>query len=211
MKIKVSPKSDEITWEELADLLHESFEERLQQGLHFSCSYLTASDLERKSQKSIVLTAIDEDNKVLAGTVTLTISKENDYCLKAYHSNLAVKPDYKNQGVATLLFNSFLDIATANNCDYVYSDTAIGATSSVKWHKKNGYKIVGLRSFLLTNYYSYIFRLQLKHHPLWSNSLYCYLRFLLSALKCRLCYDVNGNYKMLMRLRIKFGKMLLSR
>ena len=75
MKIKVSPKSDEITWEELADLLHESFEERLQQGLHFSCSYLTASDLERKSQKSIVLTAIDEDNKVLAGTVTLTISK----------------------------------------------------------------------------------------------------------------------------------------
>lgn len=136
MNIIIKIKGDETTWDELANLLHESFQERLMQGLHFSCSYLTAEQLERMSTKDIVLLAIDNDNNELAGTVSLNVSSKRNGSMWAYHYNLAIKPTYKNCGVASKLFERFQEIAQLKGCTHIISDTAVGATSSVKWHLK---------------------------------------------------------------------------
>ena len=199
MSVVVSPKGNDISWEELADLLHEAFEERLHQGLKFSCSYLTADELKRRSCGSIVLVAKDTDNGLLIGTVTIQINRERSHSW-AYHSNLAIKPEKKHSGIASQLFSSLIEIALSHNCEYIKSDTAIGANSSVKWHLKNGFKIVGLDSFSSTNYYSYVFRRQLKSNFFWENTMCLKILFLLSSIKCKLCYHENGNYTQLMEL-----------
>ena len=177
MNIIIKIKGDETTWDELANLLHESFQERLMQGLHFSCSYLTAGQLERMSAKDIVLLAIDNDNDELAGTVSLNVSSKRNGSMWAYHYNLAIKPTYKNCGIASKLFERFQEIAQLKGCEFITSNTAEGATSSVKWHLKNGFEKVGLCSWDSTNYYSILFRKQLKHHWFWSYGLLCGLSY----------------------------------
>lgn len=191
MNIKICLKDENTTWDDLANLLHESFEERLQQGLHFSCSYLTAEDLKKRSANSIVLTAIDIDSGNLAGTVSFDFYSKNNCCW-AYHYNLAISPRYKRHGIATLLLDAGISIARERGCEYINSDTAVGAKSSVKWHKKNGFRIIGINSWAKGNYYSYIFRKQLVFDKKWSNPIYCRIHYYLSALKWRLGYKKNG-------------------
>ena len=46
MNIEIHQKDDRTSWEELTKLFHEAFQERLDQGLHFSCSYFTPEELK---------------------------------------------------------------------------------------------------------------------------------------------------------------------
>lgn len=202
MNIDIHPKDDNISWQELVDLFHESFQERLDQGLHFTCSYFTAEELERRGANNTVLVAIDQDNHQLVGTAFIEIMHDKKKKW-GYLTNMAIRPDCKRYGIGSKLEQQRMAIAQANDCDYVISDTAVGATSSVKWHLKNGFKKVKMTSFDATNYYSYIFRKQLKPHPLWSSDWYCRMRLFLSSITCRLKFHKNGNYTALMKLYVK--------
>ena len=194
MNIEIRIKDESISWEELTDLVHESFQERLDQGLHFSSSDITPEDFKRYGSSRIVLVAIDRDSNALAGTVSLQLNKKDDI-LWGYHGGLAVKPRYKRHGIATRLFGRLVEIAKENRCEYIQSDTSVGAKSSVKWHKKNGFKIVDLCSFKSTNYYSYIFKKDLTPHPDTKkiNPIKEKLSFLKKALQCRMYHLSNGD------------------
>jgi len=208
MNIEIRQKGEETTWEELAELMHEAFLERLEQGLHFSCAYLTAEQMEKKCANSIVLLAIDtDDHDSLAGTVSIEISAKGGNALCALHYYLAVRPQYKHCGVASLLFIKVQEIAKEKGCSHIISDTAMGAESSVQWHLKNGFKIIGLDSFTSSNYYSYIFRKQLKPHVLWSNSLFCKVHYWLSALKRRMTFNEDGKSSFLMTMYLKMRNL----
>lgn len=199
MNFEIHPKDECTSWEELVLLFHESFQERLDQGLNFTCSFFTPEDLRRRSADNVVLVAIDKDNENrLVGTVSFKKLSKNE----AEHLNLAVAPSYKHAGVATLLLKAFIDLAFQNGCDHIVSDTAEPAISSVKWHKKNGFYPFSLRSFGSTNYYSIIFRKQLKHHWLWSNPNCCALRFALSSATYKFYRNSDGSLS-------KLGKILL--
>lgn len=203
MNIIIRIKDNDISWDDLANLLHEAFEERLQNGMHFTCSSITVSELEKECEGSIVLVAIDDDTNTLTGTVSMRFNEMNDSESWAYHFNLAVSPTYKHCGIATRLFEEFQKKALSHGCHYIISDTAVKAKSSVKWHLKYGFRIIKLHSFSETNYYSYIFRKQLKPHVLWSNSFFCKVYYWFSALKCRATFKENGESRYLMSLYIK--------
>lgn len=203
MNLEIHPKDEHTSWEELVVLFHESFQERLDQGLNFTCSFFTPEDLERRSEDCVVLVAIDKDcADRLVGTVSFNKLSRN----KAEHSNLAVIPSYKHAGVATQLLKALLDLAFKSGCNYIVSDTAEQATSSVKWHKKNGFYPFSLRSFGSTNYYSIIFRKQLKHHWLWSNPNCCALRFALSSAIYKLYRNNDGSLTKLGKILFFFRK-----
>lgn len=190
MVIDIINKDDTVSWEEIARLLHDSFQERLVQGMNFTCSFFTAEELERSSRGCSVLVALDRvANDYLAGTVTFELQSES----RAYHSNLAVAPDYKNKGIATLLLKSFVALAENKGCTYIISDTAQNATSSIIWHLKNGFIPIRLRSFPSTNYYSIVFRKQLKKHWFWSNETFCRIHFALSSALCPLYRHEDGS------------------
>ena len=88
------------------------------------------------------------------------------------YPNTSVHPEYKGKGIGSLLIKALRAKALEQNCEYISCSTAVDAVSAVKVHLKNGYQIVGLKSFKSTNYYSYLFRMQLKPSQ-WSDPSYC--------------------------------------
>lgn len=187
-EVEIIQNNDLFSWEEIANLLHDAFQERLKQGLQFTCSFLTAKELEQKSNNCIVLIAKNKISNQLLGTVFY----ERKSSQRAYHSNLAVNPTSKHLGIATKLFSAFKELASINGCEHIISDTAQQATSSVLWHKKNGFIPISLRSYGSTNYYSIVFRNQLKHHWFWSNKLFCKIHFTISSILCHMYRHKDG-------------------
>ena len=190
-----------FNYDDVVALLHSSFEERLEQGLRFTCSFMTVKDLQERTRNGIVLVAWSPDEKVLLGTVSMSYKIDKHGIKFGYHENLAVSPMAKRMGVGKLLFAKFVSIVSSNYCQYIISDTAVDAKSSVLWHINNGFKIIALRSFPSTNYYSYIFRKQLSPSKMWNNKLFIWLRYNISSILIKSIYKKDGKYTF-------FGQML---
>ena len=188
MNICCQMMSDDINYDALNDVIQRAFVERKMEGLHFSCLDYTADDIKKKiEQGAKCIVAIDKevsDNDIV-GTVMITLRSDRKGLLYAYHSNLAVIPEYKGKGIANMLFSEFKKFAISNGCVYILSNTAVGASSSVKWHLKIGFKKIGLRAWESTNFYSYAFVLPLQFHWLWSNPISRYFIYVYSFIKCR--------------------------
>ena len=169
-----------VTYAQITDLIHQSFEERLQQGLNFSCSRMSESEFRAAMGNGTVFVALDEDSGELLGTVTISFKTDHKGRCYAYHEYLAVSPKAKHLGVATRLAEVWKAYARENGVQYVKSDTATRAESSVKWHLKNGFQIYGVKAFRSTNYVSYIFIMYLdertKKSPTYVRLHYLYSR-----------------------------------
>lgn len=181
-----------FSYDELMNLIYSSVEERVEQNLIFNVSKMSASDFRNKNKDGIILVAFN--NNELIGTSCIHILTDNKGKNFAYHEHVFVNPKSKRSGVASKLMEKHVETAYSNGCLYIISDTAVKAKSSVRWHLKNGFRIIGLYSFKSTNYYSYIFRRQLVDDPKWSNR-YCKMKYCLSAMKCRFYYRENGNIR----------------
>lgn len=189
--IKLLSESD-ITYQQIADLQHAAFEERLNQGLRFTCSVMTAEQFEAKMNDGYVFLALNEDSNELLGTVTIHLYTDKSSDLYGYHEFLAVSPLAKHSGVGISLAQAWQKLLLEKGAKYVLSDTACGAISSVKWHLKNGFKIIGLESYRSTNYWSYVFRRQLIPSKKWDNPLYCKWQYIKSWLFIKITRDING-------------------
>ena len=110
-----------------------------------------------------------------------------------YFEYCAIKDGYKHCGIGTKLLQARKSIAEDNNCSYILSDTSVLADSAIKYHKKNGFKIVGYESFHSTNYWSYVFRLQLKGRSIWDIGAFRLVRFCLSYVFIKVTRTVNGD------------------
>lgn len=180
-----------FTYDELIKMIHASVQERVEQNLNFTVLRMSADDYRDKNKDGYVLVAYRDHD--LLGTACTHIYKDGEGNNYSYKEHMFVNPKCKRCGIGTLLQKKCVEIAKSNGCSYIISDTAVGAKSSVKWHLKNGSKIVALRSFPSTNYYSYIFRQQLDPHPKWSNPVYCKFNYLKSAIRCRMYKLPNGD------------------
>lgn len=202
MNIEIKPKDENISWEELTKLYHDAFQERLDEGMNFICSSFTPEDLKKNGENNVILVAIDKDNDAMAGAAMIGIVQDNSGTW-GYMTNMAICPEYKRCGIGSKLEKCRIEVAKANGCNYVLSDTAVGATSSVNWHLKNGFRKIDFKSWPNTNYYSIVFRKQLLYQPLWSNPLFCKLHYWCSAIKCKACFYENGDYKKILKLLIR--------
>lgn len=180
-----------FTLNDVLDLLHEVFADRVAEGMNFMPAKMTMEDFRKDSLGSVIFVAFDNDTNTLLGTGSLKINKKKGK-LFGQLNNLAVSRKARRMGVASNLYIYIERESIACNCSYISSNTAVGATSSVNYHLKNGFQIVGLGSWAITNYYSYIFRKQLKHPSLWDYSWYCKFRYCLSSFFTRLCYTELG-------------------
>ena len=193
MNIKIYRREDtDVTYKQIIDLLHSSFQERLAQGLRYSCSFMTEEQYIEKTKKGIVLVAIDEETKKLAGTTTLNLDTVSGV-KRGYMEYVAIEDAYKHCGIGNLLVEEIKKLAVLEKCSYILSDTSTQAISAVRYHLKNGYKIVGLESFRSTNYWSYVFRMQMIPSKKWESDVYCKFRYFLSWLFMHITRDINGN------------------
>lgn len=188
MEISRHYNDEKIDCQELLSVLHESFEERTQQGIEFSCSSVTLAQMKDGIKDAYVVIAKDNEN--IIGYARLIVSNN-----KAHFGPIAIQSSYKSKGVGSLLFKEIDSISVENKLEYIESDTATKAISSVKFHLKNGFKLFGLASYKNTNYYSYVFR-KYYNHSSYTN-FYCMLHYYVSMVKCRLLYNKYGDLSMI--------------
>lgn len=190
MNVVIKRKEEtNVSYEQIVDLMHESFQERLNQGLKFTCSFMGVDEYKRKTENGVIFVAIDKDVNGLMGTVTVHIRRDENNVNYGYNEYLAVHPKAKHCGIGCRLESALESECKKNDCEYILCDTAVGATSSVKYHLKNQFKIVGLRSFPSTNYFSYLFRKQITPSKKWDSDLYCkcvyFKSFIVTKLKLK--------------------------
>lgn len=185
-----------FTYDEIVDLIHLAFLERLRQGLRFTCSDMSVEEFKERMEDGTVVVAYDEDNPHrLLGTMSTHTYKDSHDRPYGYLEYLAVHPSARYLGIASLLLDKCLAIECDGGAEYVLSDTAAGAKSSIKWHHKNGFVIYGYRSYSSTNYYSFLFRKQLIGRSKWDNDLYRLFHFLISFIKTRIKYTRTGEVR----------------
>lgn len=154
--IEYKTSDSNVPWNELSSVLRNAFKERTEQGLLFSCRDFSAEELKESSGDGFVFVGKDDTDKLL-GLMVLTVFSDNT----GYLQFVATEPSLKHSGVASALFKALIQKCKDLNLDNLGSSTADGATSSVRWHLKMGFKKYSYYSSPKTNYYSYIFRYQL--------------------------------------------------
>lgn len=156
VEIRLLPETT-ITYQQLADMQHAAFKERLEQGLLFTCSFMTTEQFEAKMKDGYVFVALNKETGELLGSVTIHVNKDKKGNIYGCHEYLAVSPLAKHSGVGSKLAQAWNALLQDKHAKYVLSDTACRATSSVNWHLKNGFQIYELESYRSTNYWSYVF------------------------------------------------------
>ena len=126
------------------------------------------------------------------GTAVVHIKKGIDGIVYGYNELAAICSKAKRCGIGSMLLNARAELVKKAGGEYILSDTAVGAQSSINYHLKNGFKIIGITSFLSTNYYSYLFRKQLVPSKKWDSNLYCKFVFLKSYIMTRLIAKEDG-------------------
>lgn len=182
---------------DLLSLIKDAYAERAKEGISFATLNYTIDDfLAERTDADYWFLAFDE-NKKLYGTARLTVKdKYGEIC------NFAVSPHSQGKHVGSKLLQEANHYAQENGLDYVLSWTATRATSSVRCHCNNGFKIVGIDVGLYHDYSSYIFRSQLSPSFYWNCMPLVKLRYSYSYLKYRLAKKPNGQNSVI-------GKLIL--
>ena len=188
-----------VSAEELNSLRKEAFEQWAEAGIDNLAKRGTAESLANYIKDKTVFLARDAATGELLAMRTLTLYPKSG---KAGESNLSVSPKVKRQGIATRLFEAETEWLLKAGYRYVTCTTGIPATWSVRWHLKNGYRIVGYSRSERNNYASYVFRKQIAtnvwHHPtdlLWTRPiapLTAKIRYAASYIVTSICKTREG-------------------
>lgn len=187
----------------MTTLLTKSFEERLWNGLNFTCSNFSPDELFKHTEGKYIFTLKRKDLYITM--LTLSVAEG-----KGHMEYVAIHPDYKGSGIASVLYSIMEQYAKSLGLECITSTTACKAVSSVKWHKKMGFMTYGLGSDELTNYYSYLFRKPIKKNLFNSNPLIAKLTFILYFIAIKLGKTENGQLTGIGVLLLKIKKLVCS-
>jgi ribosomal protein S18 acetylase RimI-like enzyme len=200
--IKIIDKPDYISWDEITELLHNSYQEREESGLHFAASKSTSEINAKKLEYGRCFVALDGD-KIVGMIYLLTPpwpfsinknGKKKWYCDNngGVLNNLAVRSDYKGKGIGKKLLNHSIKAAKDMQLISLILDTSCELKGLNKFYDNMGFKKVDFISWETTNYYSIVRKLFLsKRIP----RFYRIIRYYLSLINTILLVDKNGKYR----------------
>lgn len=154
IRIETYHNNQNIPYEKMRILLNSAFQGRKEEGIDFAYATYTVEQLKEHVGNGYCIVAYEDDEVV--GMVAL-LQKKRFGIKYSTHECLAVLPSKSNKGIATLMFNRFLEIAKELDTGFIISSTAEKAYSSIRYHHKNGFKTFMFVSFPSTSYYSYCF------------------------------------------------------
>ena len=192
-------KETEVSVEELYELRKAAFQQYTDEGLYTAVQHTAIDQFRLQLKGKVVFVALDEATGELLGMHTLRLNKRKG---RVDGANLAVSPKVQHEGIASRMLQTEAQRLRKAGYRYIVENTAIPAIWSVKWHLKNGYRIVGYSRSEKRNYPIYIFRKQIatdvRHHPtdlLWVAPiapLTAKLRYCLSWLATNICKSKSG-------------------
>ena len=189
-------KDTNYTYDQLVDLMHDSFQERKDQGLLFTSCTMDVETFKKKYSDGIIIVGYNKDCGELLAFYTFHLysKRRKKQCKYGYLEQLAVSPKAKRTGIGTKMLDANIAIAQKMGASYMLSDTACKAESSVRWHYKNKFLLYEYESYRSTDYWSKVFKLYL---PKGSNTLFrrivCRIHFWNTWLFIKLTRNIHGN------------------
>ena len=168
-KIDIKNRKDtNVTDEALYELFNESFKRWAQQGLEAPWLNVSFEKFCKQLNTSTVFIAVDANTDELLGLHCFRGNKKHRW---AYDFYLAVKPKAQGQGISSRMLAYEAEVIKKAGYLYLKDSTATTAEWSVRWHLKNGYRIVGYYRVPNHNFTNYVFRKQLAPSILWGPTL----------------------------------------
>ena len=173
---KECPVEDEV----LFGLFQRSFQQWHDQGIEAKFLSQDIEYFRNATKRAVVILAMR--GKMLDGRCEMEDAVEgcepvgmlciNRYKDKhAYDFYLTVAPEAKHQGVGTRMLDYAVEHLKERGYKYLIDTTSVQATWSIRWHLKNGYRIVGFGKGHKPYCDSYKFRKQIAPSLLWSGPL----------------------------------------
>lgn len=181
-----------VSCEAIYELVKDSYRQWTENGLDGEWLHLPIEEFRRILNHSKVDVAIDKESGELLGTRTHQINNRKRAVFDCY---LAIAPKAKRMGIATSILKAETTWARNAGFDHLFCTTAVTADWSVRWHLKNGYRIVGYNRSEKNNHATYCFRYQLQPSLLWSGPLApisARFSFILSYIIVTLTKDSDG-------------------
>ena len=161
-------KKHPVEDEKLYELFLQSYQKWHNCGIDAAFLHYSFEKFQRITGKDPIFIALDADSDELLGMVCFRLYKKKRYVFDYF---LAVSPMVRHQGIATRMLRYACDILRAHGYKYIKDVTATNASWSVRWHLKNGYRIVGFGIGCKPYGDTYSFRLQLAPSLLWDGPL----------------------------------------
>ena len=168
-------KEVEVPFVALWELRKAAFQQWKDAGLCTEGTLVPIEQFKRYLTDKTLFVAQDAATGELLAMHTLRLNKRQG---SAHGADLSVSPKAQHEGIASRMLEAEAQRLRRNGYRYMVGSTAIPATWSVRWHLKNGYRIVGYSRSERHNYASYVFRKQLavdvRHHPtdlLWTKPI----------------------------------------
>lgn len=194
-----------IPYRSLYDLLMASSRRWWEKGLRVPfLEKCTPEEFERSLQRANVFVALDRETGELLGTHAFWADRKRN-CVKEF--DLAVSPKHKRQGIASTMLQVEEERIRKAGFDHIIGHTSAAAIWSVRWHQKNGYRIVGYKRQMDNNHPIYMFRKQIAPSLLYSSPLIapvvCKLDYLLSYLVTHVVKHQDGRLTLVGRIAKK--------
>ena len=194
MRVEVLVK--DYPYEEITELLHESYREHLEAGRHYLAAVQTVEQTKERLDGTYCIVAYDKDK--LVGTLSFRIYRnENNKRRKWYEDDvrifigqLAVLPAYRSSKVLILMAMKAYALPEVKEVESFITDTSTEAHHLVESYLKIGFQIVDLISWDTTNYYSYVFRKN--NNGKEYSDAYCKFRFTIGKILCMIQYTKDG-------------------
>ncbi len=162
----------DFSLDQVAELMHDAFRERVEQGLNLGGATIEVEELKQCQEKGAIFVAYGAEDKQMLGAVVIYL-KRNLFGKEFWlHDFVGVSSSAKRLGIGSKMLEKCVEYAKQQGAEFIESCTAVKATSSVNWHLKNGFRIVKYASYKDKNYFSYVFRLQLRKPSFWNCGLF---------------------------------------
>ncbi len=210
-------KKTDVTDEVLYALSLESYRMWQEQGLEAPWMHRSLAEFQRIIHGVTVFVALDAETGELLGMHCFRTYRQQGWC---YGFLLAVASSARREGVASRMLEYEVERIRQSGFRYIEEVTATTANWSIRWHLRNGFRIIGYYHSPNDNFANYVFRKQLipislsspsgiafvLRHPVYalhSSAAFCRLRFLLSYAVTRLTKDADGRDKLISRMARK--------
>ena len=157
-----------MTDEALYELYKESFKKWAQKGLEAPWLNVSFEKFCKQLNTSTAFIAVDATTDELLGLHCFRGDKKHRRASGFY---LAVTPKEQDQGIASRMLAYEAEVIRQAGYLYLRGVTGTTAEWSVRWHLKNGYRIVGYYRLPNNNFTNYVFRKQLVPSVLWGPTL----------------------------------------
>ena len=157
-----------MTDEALYALNKESHGMWTEQGLDAPWMHLTFPEFQQAIRGVPMFVALDAETGELLGMHSFRTHRKEGWC---YGYRLAIASSARREGIASRMLTYEAERIRQAGYRYLRGVTGTTAEWSVRWHLRNGYRIIGYYHSPNNNFTNYVFRKQLAPSILWGPTL----------------------------------------